>query len=268
MIPKQNLIKFTCILAVVAFVVVCAAVYYNNHPPKHLLPSSPPIKVLFIGNSFTSVNDLPAMVAQIATSLGDTVIHDMSAPGGYTFAQHTTNQDTLNKIRAQAWDFVVLQEQSELPTNPAYQVAQFVTPYAIQLNNDILQANPKAKTVFYETWGYKNGDTQFCPTNPAVCTYKDMQERLNNAYQMLATQTSAKLAPVGEAWSLARKLYPNINLYQSDDKHPSEQGTYLAACVFYVTLFNKPVVGAAALDLSKQDAAALQQIAQELILKN
>ena len=40
---------------------------------------------------------------------------------------------------------------------------------------------------------------------------------------------------VGEAWSLAQKLRPNVNLYWSDGSHQSSLGAFLAACVFVGT---------------------------------
>jgi hypothetical protein len=58
-------------------------------------------KILFIGNSYTYVNDLPLMLYNLALSAGDTIIYDSSAPGGYTLLQHTTNTTTLSKINAQ-----------------------------------------------------------------------------------------------------------------------------------------------------------------------
>ena len=53
--------------------------------------------VLFIGNSYTSVNNLPLTVKQLALSKGDSLFVDSNAPGGYTFQQHTTNATTLSK---------------------------------------------------------------------------------------------------------------------------------------------------------------------------
>lgn len=74
--------------------------------------------VLFIGNSYTYVNDLPNTLRQLALSLGDTVTVASSAPGGYTLFQHSTYQPTLDAIAAQPWDYVVLQEQSQLGALP------------------------------------------------------------------------------------------------------------------------------------------------------
>ena len=65
-------------------------------------------EVLFVGNSYTFYNNLPQLVADIALSLGDTLIHDSSTPGGATFNAHSSNSQTLSKISQQQWDYVVL----------------------------------------------------------------------------------------------------------------------------------------------------------------
>ena len=46
----------------------------------------PPMKVLFIGNSYTYVNDLPSLVEALAEAAGGQKIEtDQYLPGGYTF---------------------------------------------------------------------------------------------------------------------------------------------------------------------------------------
>ena len=64
-------------------------------------------EVLFIGNSYTYVNDLPTLVEQIALTFGDTLIHDSSTPGGANFSMHSANSQTISKINQQQWDYVV-----------------------------------------------------------------------------------------------------------------------------------------------------------------
>jgi len=223
-------------------------------------------RVLFIGNSLTYVNDLPKTLSQIAQSLGDTVIYDMYAPGGYTLAQDAKDQTALGKIASKPWDFVVLQEQSELPALQDSLVNSEVIPYAIQLDDDIHASWPKARTVFFETWGYQNGDTQYCPTNPTLCSYPLMQNQLTKSYGIMAQKTGGIIAPVGEAWRLVRNTHPEINLY-ADDRHPSVNGTYLAAAVIYMTLFKKDIAGASPLALDKKTAAILQNAASQTVLE-
>lgn len=196
-------------------------------------------KVLFLGNSYTYVNDLPQMTAEVALSVGDTLLVDSSTPGGYTLQGHSTNPTSLSKIAAGNWDEVVLQEQSQIPSFPINQVETGSFPYAHLLDSLIHAASPCAETVFYMTWGRKNGDASNCPTWPPVCTYEGMDSLLNLRYRIMAENNQAVLSPVGAVWHYIRTLFPEIELYQSDESHPSVAGTYAAACCFYTTLFRK-----------------------------
>ena len=196
-------------------------------------------RVLFIGNSYTSVNNLPQTIASVASSVGDNLIFDSNTPGGYRFLDHSTNPTTLQKIGIGNWDYVVLQEQSQYPSFPEWQVEQDVYPYAQSLNNAILNANPCTETIFYMTWGRKNGDAQNCPNLPEVCTYLGMDNLLNARYRTMAQDNNAILSPVGAVWRYIRQNFPTIELYQADESHPSVAGTYAAACAFYTVIYRK-----------------------------
>lgn len=221
--------------------------------------------VLFIGNSYTYVNDLPSMFRQIALSLGDTVNTTMQAPGGYTFANHSFDPATQNAIASQQWDYVVLQEQSQLGALPTNET--FSNIRATDLAYDIQASSECAYPVFFMTWGRKNGDAQNCPQYPEVCTYEGMQQALRNNYTQFALENEGYVSPVGWAWKHVRDTHPDIELYQADESHPTVSGTYLAACVFYCTLFRQSCVGASFVSTLQPDSAAiLQGIASATVL--
>src|SRR5437870_49387 len=73
-------------------------------------------RVLFIGNSYTAVNDLPQTFAALASSGGHATQTAMLADGGTTLAQHVASPATSQQLGAAHWDFVVLQEQSQIPS--------------------------------------------------------------------------------------------------------------------------------------------------------
>jgi PKD repeat protein len=225
-----------------------------------------PKKILFVGNSYVYTNNLPLVLYNLALSNGDTIIYDSSAPGGYTFLQHTTNATTLSKINAQAWDYVVLQEQSQKPAFSPSQVQAETFPYAAQLNDLILANDSCTQTVFFMTWGRKYGDATNCAIYPPLCTFEGMQGRLRQSYVEMADDNEALVSPVGEAFKYSRMADSTINLYTVDNSHPSVAGTYLAACTFYATLFETSPVGlsyTAGLDATQ--AAFLQQIAYQTV---
>ena len=206
------------------------------------------------------------MIDNVANSTGDDLIYDSYTPGGYTFMGHSTNATSLNKIAQGNWDFVVLQEQSQLPSFPDSQVENQVYPYAQQLNNLINQQNPCAETVFYMTWGRKNGDASNCANWPPVCTYTGMDDLLNERYRFMAEQNDAILSPVGAVWRYIRENYPTIELYSADGSHPSVAGTYAAACSFYATLFRKnPEQITFTAGLSTEVATAIRTAAKVIV---
>ena len=196
-------------------------------------------RVLFIGNSYTGTNNLPSMFANVANSTNDTIIYDNNTPGGYTYQLHTSNSSTLAKIAIGNWDYVVLQEQSQLPSFSNSQVRTNVFPFARTLDSLINVGNSCAETVFYMTWGRKNGDASNCQFFAPLCTYQGMDSLLNLRYRQLADSNEAIVSPVGAVWNHIRTNYPLIDLYRADESHPSVKGTYAAACTFYASVLRK-----------------------------
>ena len=224
--------------------------------------------VLFIGNSYTYYNNLPEMISNIANNLGDTVNYDQNTPGGTSLYAHSQNQTTINKINQQNWDFVVLQDQSQRPSlSPSY-VAASVYPYATQLVNLINSNYLCSEPVFYMTWGRKYGDQTNCQSYPPVCTFLGMQERLRDSYLTMGLDNNASVSPVGIAFKNSISLDSTIDLYTSDNSHPSIYGSYLAACTFYSTIFKKSSVGCSFKPnaINQSDALFLQQVASSTVL--
>ena len=224
-------------------------------------------KILFLGNSYTAVNNLPDLIYRLALADGDTIVFDSSTPGGYTFEQHSTDPVALGKINAQAWDYVVLQEQSQRPSFDPQQVAVEVLPFARKLDSLIHVNNPCTQTVFYMTWGRKYGDASNCAFYPPVCTYAGMQQRLRESYLLMGDENHARVAPVGIAFQNSIAIDSAFELYNADQSHPSLAGSYLAACTFYATMFKRNPVGNTFISgLSANVAAYLQDVAAHTVL--
>ena len=225
-------------------------------------------EVLFIGNSYTYYNNMPQLVEQIALSFGDSLIYDSSTPGGASFNVHTNNTQTLAKINQQQWDYVVLQAQSQEPSFSPGQVANNTYPYAEILVDSIYANSSCTEPLFFMTWGRKYGDQQNCAAYPPICTYLGMQQRLRESYLEMAFNDSASCAPVGMAWKKSIAIDSTLNLYSSDNSHPSIYGSYLAACTFYASIFKKSAVGSSywpnAID--SLTALSLQEIGSSTVL--
>jgi Secretion system C-terminal sorting domain len=196
-------------------------------------------RALFVGNSYTYFNNLPQLTAQVAANMQDTLVFDSNTPGGYKFSDHNADPTSLAKIAQSGWDYVVLQEQSQLPAFPITQVQTQCFPYAQALNDHVKNANPAAQTVFYMTWGRKNGDAGNCANFAPMCTYNGMDSLLRLRYKTMAADNEALVSPVGAVWRHIRQNFATIELYQSDESHPSLAGSYAGACTFYTVFFRK-----------------------------
>jgi len=225
-------------------------------------------RILFLGNSYTYVNDLPNTLKQLALSLGDTLETDNYTPGGSSLQSLFSDANTLTKIQLGNWDYIVVQAQSQEPSFPPSQVQANTYPFAHKLDSVIHVFNPCAETVFYMTWGRKNGDASNCASYPTICTYDGMQMRLRQSYVEMCQLNSASCSPVGVAWRTFRTAYPLVELYNADESHPSENGTYLAACTFYSSLYQKSSVGATYLlsGVADSNAIRMQTIATATVL--
>lgn len=226
------------------------------------------IRVLFIGNSLTSANDLPGIIAGLAKARHFKMDYEMYAPGGYKLSQHAVDTVLLNKIKNGSWDFVVLQEQSQLPAFSQTQMQNEVYPYAKKLCDYIKGVNSRTRIVFYMTMAKKNGDLSNASIYPELGTYEGMQRRIIETYKILAQKNKVLIAPVGIAWEKVRLNKPSIELY-ADDTHPNLTGSYLAACVFYEVFLRESSVGLChPRQINDNIATYLQKTAHEAIIEN
>ncbi len=221
--------------------------------------SSACVRVLFIGNSYTSSNDLPGMFRQLARAGGHQVVTGVSAPGGWRFLDHVRETPMLPILHTTEWQYVVLQEQSQIPSVAALR-SEYMYPSARILAQQITQAG--ATPLFFVTWGHRSGWREH-----GLVGYAAMQAQLNRGYEEIAHELGTPTAPVGAAWELVVHQHPAIELWQPDGSHPSRYGTYLAACVFYATIFRESPEGLRyTADLPQSVAALLQRAAAAVVL--
>jgi len=183
-------------------------------------------KLLFIGNSFTYVNQLPMALAALVFDSGTSKQLKVAeiVQGGATLDLLWNHSDAKKTIAdGGPWTEVVLQEQSQRP----YKEPELMFKSVQDFDAAIRQAH--ARTVLYQTWCDRNslGD----------------QQLLTAGYKTAAGKVGAEVVPAGDAFAICLREQPNINLYDADNHHPSKEGTYLAACVFYAKLFGRTPVG-------------------------
>ncbi len=93
-----------------------------------------------------------------------------------------------------------------------------------------------------------------------------MTQQLADAYTIAGNANGALVIPAGLAFARSIALRPEMNLYAPDKRHPSPEGTFLAAATTYASLFNKSPVGMKSTEgLAPDVAAHLQQVAWDTV---
>lgn len=235
-------------------------------------------KVLFIGNSFTYYNDIPALFGQIANTAGADVVVDSVTQGSWTLTKFADATDDYGKIvdeklrAANDYDVVVLQDQS---TRPLDNYAGFLSG-ARALKDKISETQTNCTIYLYATWGYADEAAVRKVTIP------QMELQLRTAYENAAQELGVKVSYVGSAFSMVYNAHKDVNdnyfahpenyansaekpyyLYHLDDnKHPSYMGSFLSACVHVATILDiNPVHSTFTGELDPAVAAAIKEIA-------
>jgi hypothetical protein len=180
------------------------------------------LKVLFVGNSLTFFGNLPQIVSIIAKDGNTRLITRKSVAGGATLSEHWRGEKgltTREMIESGNFDIVVLQEHSLGAIEEPDTLLKYV-----RLFSDLIKKK-RARPCLFCTWAQEDAPQQ--------------QEAINNVYSKAAEENGAEIVPAGNAWALARKLRPEIRLYDTDSSHPSDLGTLLTACVFVEVLIHQ-----------------------------
>ena len=166
------------------------------------------LRILFIGNSHTYVNDLPAIAAKMFREKGYDCEVTMIAHGGWFLEQHVQEPDVRFNILYGNYDYVVLQEHAH-PFGPEEKFFNAVR----KIQEWVKEAG--CKTVIYMTWAQKSEE--------------HVQARMTKAHEEIASEIGALVAPVGEVWWKHIHEHPEQELYYTDGQHASLAGSTLAA---------------------------------------
>jgi hypothetical protein len=182
-----------------------------------------------------------------------------AAEGGLTLADHVKSTATRAKLGSLKWDIVVLQEQSQIPSVAQLRTDQMY-PAARELVHSVRLGG--SRPMFYLTWAHRDG----WPEN-GLPDYARMQTEIDQAYLAIGREIGVAVAPVGIAWATVVSHNARPGLWQDDGSHPTVAGTYLAACVFYASIFGQSPVGLSYdAGLTRDMTASLQQAAADTVL--
>ena len=175
------------------------------------------MRILMLGNSFTSTNNMPKMLAELT---GAEVIHHTR--GGARLSEqmdpHTRlGSQTQAALQKEKWDYVVLQEMSHGHITAPKSFFSSVERLCRQI-----RANG-AVPILFATWAYQKGGTKLTDKG---CDYDERALALSEAYHKAAQENNALIADVGQRFY---KWSDPQDLYAADGIHPSELGSRIAA---------------------------------------
>ena len=215
-----------------------------------------PTNVLMYGNSYIYTNNVDSMLEQIFNSVGEHNSTISNTAGSMKLPQHWNNINTSGNTwntslrdSGHDWDYVVLQDQSQIPGYQRSNQEWIDSKDSAVLIADAVDEE-NSEVILMMTWGRRSGD----PSNPVrYSNFTNMQDELASGYtdfhdNMTNPSRDVWIAPVGLAF---QNIYYNVldsgstptlpgntfyDLYTSDGSHPSMTGSYLAACVLYATI--------------------------------
>lgn len=174
----------------------------------------PGVHVLFIGNSLTYANDLPATVQSLVTLGGEEMSFISIAKPDFALVDHLNGgSNAVDEIKRGGWDYIVLQQGP----SSLRESRDLLIQGTQQFDQHIRAVN--ARTALYMVW----------PDRSRYSFFEDV--RLS--YKLAADTVGGIFFPAGEAWLTAWESDPQLALYGPDNFHPSSLGTFLAALVIY-----------------------------------
>lgn len=227
-----------------------------------------PSSAIFIGNSFFYFNNgIHRYVNDLAKKSGikfrSTMVtisgagldwHDVNSyfrPNA--IASYSTSNDGKNTIKFRdksqnLFDVAIMQDNSQGPIHPELKK---IFEKEVDKNCKIVSKHG-AKPILFMSWAYE-GEAW-------------MTKELRDGYVNAAARNDAIVVPAALAFEKVTKERPNIKLRIGDKRHPTIEGTYLAACTVYSTLFKRSAEGIknnAGLD--EKTATYLQKAAWEAV---
>lgn len=230
--------------------------------------SAAPASVIYIGNSFFYYNNgIHSMVGNMVSegikghklrsslvTIGGSGLdwHDVESyfrPNGigkYSFVAN--NEVVFNPPSGKLFEVAVMMDCSQCPIHPTLKTS--FTEYA-KKHSDTVRKNGAAPVLFM-SWAYQDAP--------------EMTQLLADAYTVAGNDNKALVIPAGLAFARSIAKRPDVNLYVADKRHPSPEGSYLAAATTYAALVKKSPVGLKySASLKPEVAAHLQQVAWDTV---
>jgi len=213
--PVASAFRRKTAIAVVASFIALAACEASSARPGGAS------RVLFVGNSLTATNNLPAVVDAVAAASGTPLASTAVAFPSLSLEDHWARGDALRAIDRGGWSFVVLQQGPSARLDSRVTLREYVRRFDERIRPT------GARTVVYMVW--------------PEAARRDAFDAVHDSYALAAQDVGAVLAPAGDLWRAAWRRDESLALYGGDRFHPSPLGSYLAALAIVHAITGRPV---------------------------
>ena len=213
--------------------------YYNNSLHNHL------------GDLYDADPDLDTPRRRSITINGSSLSwHDVESYltnkeiGAFTIDSDT---NTYEPYEEKDIDVVIMMDCSLCPINDERKESfyKYVKKHSQTIRSKGIEP------ILFMSWPYKNKP--------------EMQQQLEKEFFKASKLNNLRMVPAGPAFLFVNKNFSNINLYTEDLRHPSKEGTYLAALMVFTTLSKKsPVGNSYSMGLDPKVARTLQEVAWDM----
>lgn len=219
-------------------------------PPGTPVPNPPALgagaRVLFVGNSLTEVNNVPALVRNLATAAQLSWVVDAELIGGSSLEDHWNQGAIQSRITSGDWDVVVLQQGPSSLSDSRVNLRHWTREF------DTLIKEHGGRSALYMVW-------------PELSRF-EFFDRVRDSYALAARDVTGYFLPAGESWRAAWRVTPSLALYGGDGFHPTLAGSYAAALTIFSGLSGRSPIGLPApAGIDAQTAERLQQAALEAL---
>ena len=234
------------------------------------IEKSKEINVLFIGNSLTYFNNMPQILQKMVNETDPNIKIEQITYPGFSLDAHLENvveessednvktrkklkgelTETEKKIQEKNWDIIVMQTGGVNILIPEIRTKK-IDPAIREIMN---LSECKSQYILFNTWtprisypkdycypaavvdrNAKPGE-KFC--SPKILNNKEYSDLLESGYKELAVKNNIILSSHGQRFQKIRESNPEIELLE-DEMHPSKNGAYLSASIFYEMITGK-----------------------------
>lgn len=226
------------------------------------------VEVLSLNNSLINFQRQDTIWNNIAAKMGKDAEWTLHTILGQPLSFHWMETDEAgcnsegqpsakSMIKLKPWTHIILQEQTDRPRVEYEDFRESVGKWVDFIRNNC--PNPHAVIILPVNWVLTS----------CLDTYSETVNLVIDNYRKVAQEFGVVLAPVSSAYRMCyeREGVTALKKWYTDDRHPTIDAAYLAACIEYATIYGEDptTISWAPRKISPQEALRIREYAKEAL---